>query len=234
MKTMKMNVWMTVAVATACVVGGVAQATAAPTRPMMTQAVKQYLNEHGDLCVGKSTWPRFVTEEDRQAGSNDALQMPVLERLGLVESTEVPSIPAAQLTEAQAKTASASAEASGNAVGPIKRYTLTAKGQQFYLQKKMSALGAHDKPIERSADFCVARLSLDKVVKWSAPEETHGHVETVVAYTYNIKSADWMNDPEARKVFPVVDRILRGERKILMTATVQAQDGKWVPVLPGQ
>jgi hypothetical protein len=211
MNAMKTSVW--IAAAAVCLAGGVAQATAAPSRPLILSAVKKYLNEHGDLCVGKYTWPRFVTEQDRESGSNDALQMPVLERLGLVESAEV----AAPVRQAL-----------------VKRYSLTAKGRQFYLQKKTTTLGAHDRPVERDADFCVAHLSLDKVIKWSSPEEAHGHVETVVAYTYSIKSADWMVDPEARKVFPVVDRIIRGEGKALMTATLQAQDGKWVPVLPGQ
>jgi hypothetical protein len=62
----------------------------------------------------------------------------------------------------------------------------------------------------------------------------HGHPETVVRYTYHVKSADWMADPEARKVFPVVDRIIRGAGNVLMTATLQAQNDTWVPVLPGQ
>ena len=207
MKATKTSVW--VAAAAVCFAGGVAHATASASRPKMAQAVKQYLTEHGDLCVGKSSWPRFVTEEDRQSGSNDALQLPVLERLGLVESASGPA-------------------------GSVKRYSLTAKGRQFYLQKKVTILGAHDRPVERDADFCVARLSLDKVVKWTPPEQTHGHVETVVSYTYNIRSADWMADPEARKVFPVVDRIIRGKGNAVMTATLQAQNGKWVPVLPGQ
>ena len=210
MNVMKSSVSVTVAV---CLVGGAAQAGAGPNQSAMSQAVKKYLNEHGDLCVGKSNWPRTVTEQDRQAGSNDALQMPVLERLGLVESAPA---------------------AASDAVGPARRYTLTPKGRQFYVQKKVTVLGAHDRPVERDADFCVARLSLDKVVKWSSPEEAHGHVETMVSYTYKIKPADWMVDPEARKVFPVVDRIIRGEGKALMTATLQAQNGKWVPVLPGQ
>jgi hypothetical protein len=43
-----------------------------------------------------------------------------------------------------------------------------------------------------------------------------------------------MEDPEARKVFPVVDRIIRGQRNLLMTVNVRLQDGKWIPVLPGQ
>jgi hypothetical protein len=221
MKTMKTNVCMTAAAV--CLLGGVAGASVGPSRPMMVQAVKQYLNEHGDLCVGKSTWPRFVTEEDRRAGSNDALQMPVLERLGLVESADV-SIPLTQVTSTEATAGSA----------PAKRYSLTAKGREFYLHKKLTVLGAHGQPVERAADFCVARLSLDKVVKWSSPEEAHGHVETVVSYTYKVKPADWMVDPEARKVFPVVDRIIHGQGNALMTATLQVQNGKWVPVLPGQ
>jgi hypothetical protein len=195
-----------------CVAGAVQARTADPDRRTLKKVVTAYLADHGDLCVGKFTWPRDVTLADQEGGSNDAVQMPVLEHLGLVESTEI-------------RVESATS---------IKRYSLTAKGRQFYLRKKMTTLGAHDRPIERDADFCVARLSLDKVVKWTPPEETHGHVETVVSYTYKVKSADWMVDPEARKAFPVVDRIIHGEGSALMTAILQVQSGKWVPVLPGQ
>ena len=88
--------------------------------------------------------------------------------------------------------------------------------------------------VVHDADFCVAHLTLDKVVKWSSPEQVHGHPQMLVRYTYRIKSADWLADPEARKVFPVVDRIIRGQGNLLMSVTVQQQDGRWVPVLPGQ
>jgi hypothetical protein len=230
LNVIKTSVWTAAAV---CLVGGVAQATTAPSQAMLTPAVKKYVNEHGDLCVGKFTWPRFVTEQDVHAGTNDALQLPVLERLGLLESTEVSSIRVTPAAGAPAAAGSAPA-AAAEPVGPVKRYSLTAKGRKYYLEKKRTTLGAHDQLVEHDADLCVARLSLDKVVKWTAPEEAHGHVETVVSYTYKIKSADWMADPEARKVFPIVDRIIRGEGNAMMTATVRLQDGKWVPVLPGQ
>ncbi len=59
-------------------------------------------------------------------------------------------------------------------------------------------------------------------------------METVVRYTYHIKAADWMSDPEAQKVFPIVDRIIRGDGSMMMSATVALQDGKWVPVMPVQ
>ena len=189
--------------------------TTQPSQRALTGAVTQFLSDHGDLCVGKFTWPRVVTQQDQLAGTNDAVQLPVLERLGLVESTEIP-VPAA----ATAETA--------------RRYSLTAKGRQYYLQKKRITLGAHDQPVEHDEDLCMAHLTLDKVVKWSPPEQAHGHLETMVHYTYHIKSAEWMADTEARRVFPVVDRIIHGQGNLLMSVNVQLQDGKWTPVLPGQ
>jgi hypothetical protein len=185
-----------------------------PSRKVLTRAVTQYLSDHGDLCVGKFTWPRTVTPEDRVARTNDAVQLPVLERLGLVESQNL-----------SAPMADASAE-------PAKRYSLTEKGRRYYLRKKRITVGAHDLPIEHDEDLCVAHLSLDKVVKWSPPELLHGHLATVVRYTYHIEAADWMSDAQAREVFPVVDRIIRDEGNMLMTVTVRLQDGKWQPVLP--
>jgi hypothetical protein len=62
----------------------------------------------------------------------------------------------------------------------------------------------------------------------------HDHLQTVVKYTYHIKAAPFLSDPEAQKVFPIVDRIIRGAGSQIMTATVQLKDGRWVPVLPGQ
>jgi hypothetical protein len=202
--------------ALACLAGaamGTARAnTVAPGRPALTVAVNSFLQSHGDLCVGKFSWPRIVTEADREAATDDALQLPVLERLGLVRSEVLP------VAGRRAST----------------RYSLTPKGLHFYLHKDRTVLGIHGGPVEHNADFCVARLSLDKVVKWTQPEQMHGHVETQVLYTYRIDSADWLADPQARKVFPVVDRIIRGQGNMLMSVTVQARNGAWVPVLPGQ
>lgn len=192
--------------------GAVQAATDQPSERELTGAVTHYLSDHGDLCVGKFAWPRVVTSQDQTAHSNDAVQLPVLERLGLVESTEI-SAPAAETARS---------------------YSLTAKGRRYYTQKKRITLGAHDQPVEHDKDLCVARLSLDKVVKWSPPETMHGHPETVVRYTYHVKSADWMADPQAREVFPVVDRIIRNQDNMLMSVTVELQDGRWLPVLPGQ
>jgi hypothetical protein len=222
--------------------GQLQAATPQPSERELTRAVTHYLSDHGDLCVGKFTWPRVVTHEDQLARTNDAVQLPVLERLGVVESTEIsaPPAPPASLTPvAEDATPNAALDGShsgSTAAAPemARRYSLTAKGRRYYLQKKRITLGAHDQPVEHDKDLCVAHLSLDKVVKWSPPEQVHGHPETVVRYTYHVKSADWMADPQARQVFPVADRIIRHDGNLLMSATVELQDGKWMPVLPGQ
>jgi hypothetical protein len=197
-----------------------AQAGAADPRPEdMTRAVQAFLADHGDLCLAMYTWPRDVTAEDQQANSHESVQLPVLERLGVVRSVEVPL--------------RAVAETSVPA-GPTRRYSLTAKGREYYLRKKRITLDVHTQPEVHEADFCVAHLTLDKVVKWSSPEPVHDRLETVVKYTYRIKAAPFLSDPAAQKVFPIVDKIIRGAGTQIMTATVQLQDGHWVPVLPGQ
>jgi hypothetical protein len=240
-KILKTRVWMAAAAGTMCVGAGVQplasaapateatvapagvsyDATVNPSQSQLTEAVQAFLLDHGDLCMAKYTWPRDVTPGDEHTDSNDEVQLPVLERLGVVKSKEIPPLK---------KTASQQ----DMPTGPTRRYSLTAKGRQYYLKKSHTILGPHDTPTEHDADFCVAHLTLDKVVKWAPPEPAHNHLETVVRYTYHIKAADWMSDPEAQKVFPIVDRIIRGDGSMLMAATVALQDGKWVPVLPGQ
>jgi hypothetical protein len=213
--------------------GALRAGTAQPSESELTRAVAHYLSDHGDLCVGKFTWPRVVTQQDQLTHTNDAVQLPVLERLGLVESTEIAAPVAADATTNAAVLGSQSGSTAATAE-TARRYSLTAKGRRFYLQKKRTTLGVHDQPVEHDQDLCVARLKLDRVVKWSPPEQVHGHSETVVRYTYHVKSVDWMADPQARQVFPVVDRIIRHQDNMLMSVTVALQDGKWMPVLPGQ
>src|ERR1700748_2585616 len=208
---MKTNVWLVAAVSAACM-GSVSQAaTTGPSEKQLTQAVKAFLADHGDLCMAKYTWPRDVTPGDESTDPNDAVQLPVLERLGLVQSVDVPP----------PKGAAADAQSGAPTPGAptTKRYSLTEKGRKYYLQKKHTIIGPHDQVLEHNADFCVAHLTLDKVVKWSPPEPVHNQLETIVHYTYHIKAADWMSEPDAQKVFPIVDRIIRGDGSQLLTAT---------------
>jgi hypothetical protein len=229
-----MKMWMAAAAAVSVMGMAGAQAdTPALSGQDLVPAVKAFLAEHGDLCLAWYSWPRDLTAADQQTGMNEAVQLPVLERLGLVRSTQIPApVPKATAATAIGVVSKAPASAQLAVSPPTKRYTLTARGRQYYLQKKRTILNVHSQPEGHDADFCVAHLTLDKVVKWSPPESVDGYLETMVRYTYHIKAADWMADPEARKVFPVVDRIIRGQGRLLMSASAQQQDGKWVPVLP--
>ena len=208
---MKTTNWRAAVAAAACAIcaAGVSQGSVAlPDHTGASEAVTAFLADHGDLCLAKYIWPRDVTAADRQAGSNDAIQLPVLQHLGLVTSETIN--------------------------GSTQRYSLTAKGRRYYLQKNRTTLGVHGQAVEHNADFCVARLTLDKVVKLSRPHAVNGHEEAVAVYTYRIKPAKWLADPQARQVFPVVDRIIRGEGRLQLTATLELRGGRWVPVLPGQ
>ena len=56
-----------------------------------------------------------------------------------------------------------------------RRYSLTDKGRRYYPRKKRITSGcARPAGVEHDKDLCVARLSLDKVVKWSPPSRCTG------------------------------------------------------------
>ena len=155
----------------AVVVTGMADARAAAADPRpkeLTRAVQAFLADHGDLCLAMYEWPRDVTPQDQQENSHEAVQLPVLEHLGVVRSVEVS--------------------------GAARRYSLTAKGEEYFLRKKRVTLDVHTQPEVHSADFCVAHLTLDKIDRWSPPEPVHEHLQTVVKYTYRIEAAPFMAD----------------------------------------
>ncbi|HZV67391.1 MAG TPA: hypothetical protein VFG03_21100, partial [Telluria sp.] len=118
-------------------------AAPAPGKQAVTAALNRYLAQSGKLCVGKFAWPIDVSDHDREAGSRDALQLPVLEKLGLV--------------------------AASNDDPTITRYTLTAAGKRFYLPRKIVTMDAAGKRHENTHDFCAGQLKLDKVVRWTPP-----------------------------------------------------------------
>lgn len=158
-----------------------------------TAAVNTYLARRGDLCVGRTAWPVVVTREEFAQGSRNSLQLPVLEKLHLVSS---------ELVTVDAPDAKPGQHTQG------RRYQLTEAGRQYFLPRPphLHADGAGT----GDHDFCTAKLTLHKVVRWDPPKAGHDGKETVVSYTYDIAPAPWTADPEARRVFPVIDRMVRG------------------------
>ena len=161
-------------------------------RESFTRAVTHYLDQRGDLCLAKYDWPIDVTAQDFKVGSRDAVQMPVLEKLGLVSSADAmaakPQEDAPPLTVA------------------VRRYQLTETGKKYYLSRRISEQ-------KQVSDFCAAHLKLDQVVSWELNKHGSAPNEATVTYTYRVDAAPWTNDADARRVFPAVTRVIEGAGK---------------------
>jgi hypothetical protein len=157
--------------------------------------VNAYLAERGHLCLAKYQWPIDVTPADAVSGTRNAVQMPVLQKLGLVSDSDVV---VEFKTDEKSETL------------PVKRFALTAEGAKYFLKKEIRTVGADGKTIVHAGDFCVATLTLDKVIGWDAPHDSNGRKESTVTYTYRIDPAPWLADPEARAAFPVAANVVAG------------------------
>jgi len=160
-------------------------------RDSFTAAVNVYLDKRGDLCLGKYDWPIEVSAQEIQAGGRNAVQLPVLEKLGVVRSTALSADDHPQ---------------QGAAPLVVRRYELTETGKKYYLTREAGGTHAHP------ADFCAAKLSLDKIIGWEI-HKIGAQSEAVVTYTYRVDAAPWAQDADAQRVFPTVARVLSGAGK---------------------
>ncbi|HEV7815546.1 MAG TPA: hypothetical protein VGP06_10675 [Janthinobacterium sp.] len=200
------------AVLLAACTGGERQANQAN----FTKAMTAYLDKRGDLCLAKNKWPIDVASSEFDGGkSRNAVQMPVLEKLGVVSSTTV--------------TVEKTDEDGNKSSEQAKRYVLTELGQQSYLARPARKRPTGDRYADAPQDLCAAHLSLDKVVGWETPknpDKQGAAAQTVVTFTYQVKPAAWAADEAARKAFPMVDNILRGAGVLqLQEPFVQGSEG---------
>ncbi|OWT73711.1 MULTISPECIES: hypothetical protein [unclassified Achromobacter] len=184
-----------------------------PDAESLTKTITDYLADRGHLCLAEYEWPRYVAD-DKSGNSRDALQMPVLEKLGLVSSTQM------------------SVERTGDdgakITAPGRRYDLTAAGQKFYLHKPVVVATANQH-VTHDADFCVATLTLDKVIGWETPvKEQDGSSRTSVLYTYHIDPAPFTRDPDFQRVFPMVKRVVEGAGTMQLREGVRLTKDGWV------
>ncbi|MGF6964374.1 hypothetical protein OKW43_001379 [Paraburkholderia sp. WC7.3g] len=178
-----------------------------------TATINDYLAERGHLCLAKYDWPIYTTTEDRANGTRDAVQMPVLEKLGLVVGKDM----LVERVDADGKKITASA----------RQYQLTPEGQKYYLHIPEVVATATSR-VTHPADFCAASLSLDKVVGWERPMQMDGKTVTSVIYTYKIDPAPWAKDQDAQRVFPMVKRVIEGAGTMQLREGVHLTDAGWV------
>jgi hypothetical protein len=190
-----------------------------PNQTALTAALNKYLAQQGDFCLGKFDWPIDVSESDVEMKTRDAVQMPVLEKLGLVASSD---------ESVMGKAGDAEVSVS------VKRYTLTGAGKKFYLDKKISNTISGGKKIVHHGDFCAAKLSLKKLARWDKSEMSGEYRETTVYYTYKIAAAKWTHDPEIQEVFPMLARILKGEGTMQLQQRFRLTGESWVALHPDE
>jgi hypothetical protein len=184
-----------------------------PQPKAFAAAVQKFLDDKGGYCVGKPDWPRVVTDQGRRRHNPDALQMPVLEHLGVVSAAPIATDSKSTL------------------------YSLTDEGRKFYVVYPADAAPA-SAPAEaprRPGDLCVAKLRVVKVTKWSPIQVADGAATTLVSYTYEIAhAAPWTEDPEFRRVFPVVAEVLSGGDRLEMMLPLQWNGHAWTSAVPAR
>ena len=185
-----------------------------PTRDNFTAALNDYLSQRGNLCLAKYDWPIAVTEADRQSHSPDAQQMPVLETLGFVSSRD------ASVTRKGADGVAATL--------PAREYALTPAGQKYYLHVPV-VVATPTQHVTHPADFCVARLTLDRLFGWEKPQAVNGRMATSLLFSYRIVDpAPWMATPEARRAFPMAIRSIDNAGVLQLRLGVHLTPDGWV------
>ncbi len=201
------TVYVRTAISAACAAGSFLLASChdmqAADMTNFTDALNDYLAHRGNLCLAKYDWPIVVTSVEQQAGDRDAVQMPVLEKRGLVTSKDTMVI---RKTD------------DGTMMLRAREYALTAQGMKYYLHEPVIIATATSR-ITHSADFCVAKLSLDRIIGWEPPLTRDGKTKTVVTFTYKIDPAPWTSSPDVRRVFPIIARVIEG------AGTMQLREG---------
>jgi hypothetical protein len=161
----------------------------APPPENLGAALDIHLLQHGDLCLGMFDWPIDLTEAEAGSGARHAVQFPVMEKLGLVQSAIV-----------------AAPKSQENPDGAVKRFDLTDAGRQFYKPHAYTSRNG----AKHAKDFCVARLQREKIVDIKLDSSDAQHPQAVVSYTYRIDPAPWMQDADAQRVFPMIARVIQG------------------------
>lgn len=171
-----------------------------PTRANFTAAVADYLAQRGRLCLAKYDWPIVVPDADARADDADARQMRLLESLGLVAATDAPA---------------------------GRRYALTAAGQKYYVRVPVVVATATQR-VTHPADFCVGRLSLDRVFGWEPPQRLGGRTVSSVLFSYRVDPAPWMRTPDARRAFPLAVRAIDNAGTLQLRLGVHLTRDGWV------
>lgn len=181
-----------------------------------TQGIKTYLQHKGSLCLGRHQWPVYVPEQEFASGSRDAIQMPVLEKAGLVKASESEMALQRQDTQQQM-------------LSKVRVYALTDEGRKYLETREVSSTGADGKTqVTKQTDVCALHLNLDHVTSWTPPETRNGQTQTTVSYLYTVQAAPWMSRPDVQQAFPLLATIVHGVGKLELKEGFAQKEKGWV------
>jgi hypothetical protein len=203
---------MTALAATAAALAGCSQPDPkAPSREIFETGLRAFLADgHDQICLGMFDWPIDLTEAEAGANSRHAVQLPVFEKLGLVHSTILPAPKSAASPD-----------------GAFKRFELTDEGRKYYRPHAYTGRNGAAHP----NDLCVARISVSKVESWQLDTHDARHPSATVSYTYQVEPAPWLSNPDAVRVLPMVDKVVKGAGGGLqMHQGFMLNDKGWVAV----
>lgn len=186
-------------------------------------AISQYLDQKGDLCLNMKKWPVDVSSMDLQMQKSfptgTAGQMAALEAVGLVKGTDTEVDQIGAFTN----------KPTGNKF-KVKRYVLTDAAKPFEKQSENEYSGVNGKVKETLTNICWGKKSLDKVVKWEGPVVLGDYQEAKVIYQYKIDNlADWAKKPEFQAAFSSVGDIIDNASKKEVSHGVKLTSEGWEP-----
>lgn len=192
-------------------------------RAAAAAAVQRYLADHGDFCLNEMDWPVDISAVDERARGRAVLQMPVLESLGLVASSDAMAMRIERRDDDDPHPVPQPVA--------VRRYVPTPAGEAAMREREIVVPNAAGDRVVRRRDLCAAHLALDEVVEWkmlpARPDD--GAPEFVATYTYVATPAPWSAAPAFRQVFPMAARVLDGSHALLLKQRFRQVDGAWVP-----
>lgn len=201
--------------ACACSLASAATDNTDPTRKALTTALKSFLAQRGEVCVAKYDWPIDVSARDVAAETRDAVQMPVMEQQGLVKSS--------------AGYVVYKTEGKPEENVPTTRYELTELGRSFYKARETVSHPHTGQNLAHHADLCAGHLDLDTIVQADVPVGADGAMHTAsVSYLYRFTPEAWVKNDQIRRVFPMLDTLIKGQGTRPMTQQFHFDGHAWV------
>ncbi len=179
-----------------------------PSDANFRKAIDQYLAKRGKACTWVvGSFPADVSDSEQKLQSGAASQMAVLERAGLVHSSDT--------------IAAAPGIFGPSAPRRVKRYEPTEEGKK-YLQQVPGVLG-------QRTGFCYGDKTVDSIVKWTEPVTMGASSQTEVTYTYKIADlAPWAQRSDIQHQFGDVRATVDGISKTHEAAKLELTNQGWV------